>query len=984
MTSQALLFTDLVDSTALVERLGDARAAELFAAHDKLARSLLGVHHGREIDRADGFFMIFDDVGAACSFALAYQRGAAELDLHPRVGIHTGPVVLRINAPEDVARGAKPIEVEGLSKPIAARIMGLARGRQTLLSSVARQALNEPYGDADLRCHGHFRLKGIDEPIEIHELGRCGVAAFVPPADTPKAYRVVRAGELWSPAHDVRHNLPAERDAFIGRSTELQQIARRFDDGARLLTLLGTGGTGKTRCACRFGWMWLGDWPGGVYFCDLSEARSLDAIHFAVAGALGVPLGREEPASLLGNVIAGRGCCLLILDNFEQVVAHAEAAIGLWLDLAPKAAFLVTSRERLQVRGEQALPIEPLELDQDALALFTVRARARQPEFVLDDATRDVVAQIVRLLDGLPLAIELAAARVPVLSPPQLLERMRDRFRVLGHARGAAARHATLHAAIDWSWQLLEPWEQSALAQCSVFDGGFTLAAAEAVFELSAWPQAPPTIDVIQALVDKSLLRTSRAGPDARLQLDEPYFGMYISIHDYAAEQLRAAGEEIVQASEARHGDHFARYGRDDAIESLSRHGGVQRRRRLALELDNLVSATRRAAAHGRPGVAVSCFKAACEVLNIVGPASLEMALGSDLLRPDGLDDCQRGAVLGLLGVTLRTLGRLDEARTALEQALGIARTQGNRPAEGVAHASLGNLLRDQGHPQLAHEHLQAALAIHRQCRNPRAEGQVLGNLGIVHAQAGRFEEARSHFERALVTHRAVGNRRYEGIDLNNLANTHLDQGQLDIAATHLIHALKIHRELDNRREEGIVLHNLARLRRGQGDLPAASRDCAASLAIAREIGLRHLEAMSLDLQRALCCDEGRLADAMDCTEQALALQRSIGSRRGEGRTLGLRGEVLALQGRSDDAMRDFAQGAALLRETASAVDLVTLTCTRGHAELTRNDRDAALRSLRDAELLAAPLHIAPSTEAAFELARLRKALHGDEGPSPA
>jgi hypothetical protein len=141
---------------------------------------------------------------------------------------------------------------------------------------------------------------------------------------------------------------------------------------------------------------------------------------------------------------------------------------------------------------------------------------------------------------------------------------------------------------------------------------------------------------------------------------------------------------------------------------------------------------------------------------------------------------------------------------------------------------------------------------------------------------------------------------------------------------------------------------------------------------------------MSLDLQRALCCDEGRLADAMDCTEQALALQRSIGSRRGEGRTLGLRGEVLALQGRSDDAMRDFAQGAALLRETASAVDLVTLTCTRGHAELTRNDRDAALRSLRDAELLAAPLHIAPSTEAAFELARLRKALHGDEGPSPA
>src|SRR5512134_1529619 len=172
---------------------------------------------------------------------------------------------------------------------------------------------------------------------------------------------------------------------------------------------------GKTRIARRFGWTWLGDWPGGVTFCDLSEARSLDGIVLAVASAFGVAIGRDDPVVQLGHIIAGRERCLVIADNFEQVVAHAEATIGHWLDRAPEAAFIVTSRERLQLRGEQVFPLEPLPLDDDALTLFATRARAQQADFVLDDTNRAAVAQLVRLLDGLPLASELAAARVRVL-----------------------------------------------------------------------------------------------------------------------------------------------------------------------------------------------------------------------------------------------------------------------------------------------------------------------------------------------------------------------------------------------------------------------------------------------------------------------------------------------------------------------------------------------------------------------------------------
>jgi predicted ATPase/class 3 adenylate cyclase/Flp pilus assembly protein TadD len=977
MASHALLFIDLVDSTALVERLGDARAAELFAVHDGLARALLAEHGGREIDRADGFFMLFSGVADACRFALAYQRGILQLGLHARVGIHAGAVTLRTNPPADVARGAKPVEVEGLAKPLAARIMGLARGGQTLLSAAARDALAEVPPGAELSAHGHFRLKGIDEPVALHELGQRGVSAFTPPLETPKAYRVVRAGDFWLPARDVRQNLPVERDAFVGRSAELHQLALRFDAGARLITLLGPGGTGKTRFARRFGWMWLGDWPGGVYFCDLSEARTIDGIVFAVASALGVLIGREDPLLQLGHVIAGRERCLLILDNFEQVAAHAEATVGLWLDRAPHAAFVVTSRERLQLKGEHVFPIEPLPIDSDALQLFATRARAQQGSFVLDDTNRATVAQVVRLLDGLPLAIELAAARVRVLSPAQLLERLRDRFRVLAGTRGAAARQATLRAAIDWSWQLLEPWEQSALAQCSVFEGAFTLGAAEDVLDLSAWPQAPPVIDVIQALADKSLLRTWSGRQDSRFDVDEPYFGMYISIHEYAAERLHACGDATVQACQSRHGDHFAQLGTDEAIESLSRHGGVKRRHLLALELDNLIVALARATAQRRASIALCCFQAAWDVLELRGPASLAVTLGTRLLNLDTLDDAQRGAVLKRLGVSLRVAGRADEGGVLLEQALQMARARGDARAEADLLNQLGNLRRQQGHTDFARQCLEAALAMHRAHGNRRLEGQVLGNLGIIHAETGRYDDARAHFEQALVAHREVGNRRFEGIDLGNLANVHLDQSELAPAEGHLVQALGIHREMGNRREQGIALHNLGMLHRLRGDREAAHRDLDQSLAIAREVGFRHFEGLTLSALCALLADEGRLDEAMGRADQALVIHRAVGNRREEGVILGMRGDLLARLGRLDEAWRAFEQGAAVLREAGDALHLATLLAVRGCAEFNAGHRDAAAVQLGEAERSAAPLNLPAASETAREIARLRTLLRG-------
>ena len=609
MPERALVFTDVVESTQLVGRLGDARAADVWSAHDRRARELVARLGGREIDRTDGFFLIFERARDAARFAVEYHDAIADLDLAARVGIHVGAVLLRRNAAEDVARGAKPLEVEGVAKPLAARVMSLARGGQTLITDAARGALAGAVpDDVEIECHGYFRLKGIDEPVEIFELGLRGRSPLLPPADTDKAYRVVRAGELWSPVREVRHNLPAERDVFVGRGADLRALATRFDQGNRLVTLLGPGGTGKTRLARRYGAGWLGEWPGGVCFCDLSEARSLDGIYFAVASALGVPLSREDPAMQLGHAIAGRGRCLVIVDNFEQVVEHAAATVGRWLDRAAQASFLVTSRERLHLSGEVTFAVEPLPVEEDAIELFAARARAQRADFVLNGANRPAVAEVVRLLDGLPLAIELAAARVGVLSPAQLVERMRDRFALIAGGRGATARQATLRGAIDWSWELLAPWEQAAFAQCSTFDGGFTLDAAEAVVDLTVWADAPPVMDVIEALANKSLLRTWVPGEQGRYDIEEPHFGMYLSIHEYAAEKLEVAGSQARRLAEDRHGRYFAGFGTDDALEALSRHGGVMRRRALALELDNLVAACDRATIRDDHGIATATF----------------------------------------------------------------------------------------------------------------------------------------------------------------------------------------------------------------------------------------------------------------------------------------------------------------------------------------------------------------------------------------
>jgi tetratricopeptide (TPR) repeat protein len=581
--------------------------------------------------------------------------------------------------------------------------------------------------------------------------------------------------------------------------------------------------------------------------------------------------------------------------------------------------FLVTSRERLRLPGEQIFAVEPLP-EAPAMALFEARARGQDRDFALSEGNRADVAAIVRTLDGIPLAIELAAARIRVLAPKQLRERLRERFRILAGARGLDERQATLLAAIDWSWDLLAPWERSALAQCSAFVGGFTLRAAEAVLDLSAFAEAPLALDAVQTLVDKSLLR---AEADRR-DIEEPYFGMYVSIHEYATQKLRApgafdgSGPKAEQSAWIRHGSFYARFGTEDALDALDGHGGVEMRRRLALDLENLVTACRRAVARGDGESAAATLSAAWAVLALRGPFASANALGREALTCKGLSAVAQARVLSCSGDACWLAGRMEEAREHYERALAIHREAGDRRLEGHVLGNLGKVHEVQGRMEEAREHYERALAVSREVDNRCDEGIVLGSLGLLHQTQGRMEEARECYERALVLDREVGNRRFEGQVLGNLGLLHRAQGRTLDAREHYERALAVSREVGNRRSEGHVLGFLGELHQSQGRMEEAREHLERSLAIDREVGDRIFEGVVLANLGALHIDQGRTSEAQEHYERALAIHREVGNRRSEGIVLGNLGRLHKAQGRTLEAREHYEQALAIHREVGN------------------------------------------------------------------
>ena len=726
-------------------------------------------------------------------------------------------------------------------------------------------------------------------------------------------------------ARAPEHNLPHPRDAFVGRTDEIDALGdllRPDRSAPRLVTLIGPGGAGKTRLGLQVAREDRGHWPGGVWWVDLSEARDEDGVLTAFARALDVPLG-AQPHDQLSYALAARGRCLVVFDNVEQVSDHARA-LGRWLDRAPEAVFVATSRQPLRLRGEQLFPVAPLPLPQ-AVSLFEARARAIDPDFPSDAEARPDIERLVSLLDGLPLAIELAAAKIRFFAPAQLVDRLTRRFDLrIDRSPDRPARHLSLRATLQWSWELLDPVEQAALAQLSAFEGGFCVEAAEAVLQLpddAAWVD-----EVLAELVDKSLVRQGPRG-SARLSL-------LVSVAAFARDQLSSAGGTA--SAFERHGRWFAAMGQPA---SVGRQGG---RTTDPAELDNLVVATRRALARGDADTAVPCALAAAEIFARVGPTAAGVSLLDEVRSGPALSHAQRADVLYRRGALSHQAIDLDQAHEAAAEALRSARLDGDRERTSDALRLLGAILVfDRRHPE-AEPLIEEALALARSAGLRRAEGLALSVLGSLRAATGRladaftlhdqaraiaaalgfrreegsslvraalvlawlerWPEAEDHLHKALAIAEAIGDLQLEGYARTNLAQRLALDGRHDASRDHLTAALQIQRRLGHRRMEGRVLMSL-----GMADLARRQRSSAAgyldeALAIADALDDRHLKASVLLHRATLDRTEDRNDAAIASLEAAAALYQGLGLDRQEGMARAQIGDLHRIEGRLDRA----------------------------------------------------------------------------------
>ena len=701
-----------------------------------------------------------------------------------------------------------------------------------------------------------------------------------------------------------KHNLAGPASRFIGRARDLTALAALFTEGRRLVTVWGPAGMGKTRLAVELSLGWADAHPDEpVLFCELDAARDLKACCGAVARALGVAVaaGKRDAGTVerIGRVLAGQGPMLLVLDNLEQVIEAAAPALAAWVRAAPLARFLVTSRERTRLAGEVSYEMTPLRLPEpgeegrgsEAVELFLDRVDAQQANAgerpPLGAASLAKIAALVRRLEGIPLAIELAAARAELLGLDALLARLSHRLDLLdGGARGALARQATLRGAIAWSWDLLDEPDRRALARASLFRGGFSLEAADAVLGEPALPR-------VQSLRDKSLLRAAPRSPDGAAR-----FSLYEGVRELAAEKLAERGE--VELAGARHAAHYLASG-EAAAAGWERTGTGGPLDRIQDDLENLLAVGERALAR-------ACTREAAE-------EALRALLVIDPVL----------STRGPFGIHLELLDRaLDAARAAGADPLLEARTLA---ARGVARsrraedaAGLDDLTRAR--------HRAAALGA------TALEASILTELGVLHQRRREVDRVRACYEQALALHRRSGDRRAEGRVLGNLGALLHDEQRLDEALPYYDAALEIAASVGDLRAEGNGCNNIGLLEQERGAAGPARRRYERGVAILEEVGDRRLLAITLGNLALLHHEEGRLEEARAGYQRATTLLAEVGDRRSEALAQGRLGAALASMDRADDARAALSRGERLLVHLGDPLSDEVLAVARGFLDL--------------------------------------------------
>jgi predicted ATPase/Tfp pilus assembly protein PilF len=722
------------------------------------------------------------------------------------------------------------------------------------------------------------------------------------------------------------NNLPAETTSFVGRAREVAEL-KRLLAANRLVTVTGPGGCGKTRLALRVAADLLSGYPDGVWLTELAGLSDSSLVPQAVATALGV---REEAERSIGDALVAHvksRQLLLLLDNCEHLVAACAAITDSLLRAAPGVRVLATSREPLDLPGEARWVIPPLSLpaageplpatpdralQYEAVRLFEERARAALASFALSERNAGAVAEICAELDGIPLAVELAAARVNVLPPAQILARLRDRFRLLtGGSRAAAPRQQTLRATVDWSYEMLAPPEQTLFNRLSVFAGGLTLEAAEAVCSGDGIEE-PEILDLLAQLADTSLLVPEEgvAGA-ARYRLLE-------TLREYGREKLAASGEE--RDALRRHNGFYLSFVERAEPEYTGSEEALWIGR-VAEAHDNLRRALRHAIDSGEADTALRYTSALWSFWWLRGIWSegriwLTAALA---LAPDAPASLPRVRSLHGMAVLARGQGDFGLARECLERCVHQARSLGARADLAGSLRSLGNLAIDRGDWDGARASYEECLALYRELGDEFGLSATLHNLGNLRQGLGDFAGARAHYEEALSIKKRLGNRTSEAISLNGLGSVAFEQGDYETARECHERSLAIQRQTGERMGIAYSLGELGLLAVHRGDYPKARELLRESLAIQVELGDPREVAQALERFARLASAEGDATRVLVLLGAADAIRDATGAPRAPADAESVNGWIEAARAQLGSPASDRAQaaGRAMTLETA-------------------------------------------------------------------